>query len=148
MLFRKIGIFSIMNYFYELITIVCNEWLLSFRMHSNLLDYFKLYYRCDQKRNNTPFRRLCPTVRAVCGKWSLCGWLTFRNRASYIQDGHTATLQTPHFIYIFQQIYVLNFLNMLHTLRFFFSSKCRLFHNATFFGSYIIHILHSGCAKI
>jgi hypothetical protein len=30
----------------------------------------------------------------------------------------------------------------------FFSSKCRLFHNATFFGPYIIHILHTGCAKI
>ena len=36
---------------------------------------------------------------------------------------------------------------MLHTLRF-FSSKCRLFHNATFFGSRIIHILHIGCAKV
>ena len=36
---------------------------------------------------------------------------------------------------------------MLHTLRF-SSSKCRLFHNATFFGSCIIHILHTGCAKI
>jgi hypothetical protein len=31
---------------------------------------------------------------------------------------------------------------------FFFSSKCRLFHNATFFGSCIIRILHTGCAKI
>jgi len=30
----------------------------------------------------------------------------------------------------------------------FFSSKCRLFHNVTFFGSCIIHILHTGCAKI
>jgi hypothetical protein len=30
----------------------------------------------------------------------------------------------------------------------FFSSKCRLFHNATFFGLYIIHILHRECAKI
>jgi hypothetical protein len=30
----------------------------------------------------------------------------------------------------------------------FFSSKCRLFHNATFFGSCIIYILHTGCAKI
>jgi hypothetical protein len=30
----------------------------------------------------------------------------------------------------------------------FFSSKFRLFHNATFFGSCIIHILHTGCAKI
>jgi hypothetical protein len=29
----------------------------------------------------------------------------------------------------------------------FFSSKCRLFHNAKFFGSRSIHILHTGCAK-
>jgi len=29
----------------------------------------------------------------------------------------------------------------------FFSSNCCLFHNATFFGSCIIHILHTGCAK-
>jgi hypothetical protein len=36
---------------------------------------------------------------------------------------------------------------MLHILRF-FSSKCRLFHNATFFGSWIIHILRTECAKI
>jgi hypothetical protein len=54
---------------------------------------------------------------------------------------------TPFYIFI-QQISVLNFLNMLHILRFFFSSKCRLFHNATFFGSCIIRILHTGCAKI
>jgi hypothetical protein len=44
-------------------------------------------------------------------------------------------------------MYVLNILNMLHIPRF-FSSKCRLFHNATFFDSCIIHILHTGCAKI
>ena len=36
---------------------------------------------------------------------------------------------------------------MLHTLRI-FSSKFRLFHNATFFGSCIIHILYTECAKI
>jgi len=36
---------------------------------------------------------------------------------------------------------------MLHNLRFFSSSKCRLFHNATLFGSCIIHILNTGCAK-
>jgi hypothetical protein len=29
--------------------------------------------------------------------------LTCRNRTSYIQDGHTATLQTPHFIYFFNK---------------------------------------------
>jgi len=31
---------------------------------------------------------------------------------------------------------------------FFSSSKCRLFHNATLFGSCIIRILPTGCAKI
>ena len=31
---------------------------------------------------------------------------------------------------------------------FFFSSKCSLFHNANLFGSYNIHILYTGCAKI
>jgi hypothetical protein len=37
---------------------------------------------------------------------------------------------------------------MLHTLRFFFSSsKCRLFHNAAFFGSCIIHNLNTGLLK-
>jgi hypothetical protein len=30
----------------------------------------------------------------------------------------------------------------------FFSSKCRFFHNANFFGSCIIHILYTGCDKI
>jgi hypothetical protein len=29
----------------------------------------------------------------------------------------------------------------------FFSSKCRLFHNANFFGSCIIRILHTGVLK-
>ena len=38
---------------------------------------------------------------------------------------------------------------MLHILRFFFlSSRCRLFHNAIFFGHCNIHILNKGCAKI
>jgi len=36
---------------------------------------------------------------------------------------------------------------MLHTLLF-FSPKCRLFHNSTFFGSCVIHILYTECAKI
>ena len=36
---------------------------------------------------------------------------------------------------------------MLYSLRF-FSSECSLFHNANLFGSCIIHILYTGCAKI
>ena len=30
----------------------------------------------------------------------------------------------------------------------FWPSRCRLFHNAIFFGSCNIHILNTGCAKI
>ena len=36
---------------------------------------------------------------------------------------------------------------MLHTLRFFSLQKAVLFHNANFFGSCVIHILYTGCAK-
>ena len=52
----------------------------------------------------------------------------------------------PHFIFI-QQISVLNILNMLYNLHF-FSSKCRLFHNATLFVFCITHILNTECGKI
>jgi hypothetical protein len=36
---------------------------------------------------------------------------------------------------------------MVYTLHF-FSSKCSLFHNSSVFGSCIIHILYTVCAKI
>ena len=73
--------------------------------------------------------------------------LTFKNRASYIQDGRTAILQMLHFIYIFSaNISTEYFKHAAHSP--FFSSNCRLSHNATFFGSCIIHILHAECAKI
>jgi len=36
---------------------------------------------------------------------------------------------------------------MVYTLRF-SSSKCSLFHNSNLFGSFLIHILYTGCAKI
>jgi hypothetical protein len=51
----------------------------------------------------------------------------------------------PRFIFI-QQISILNILNILYNLHF-FSSKCRLFHNATLFGFCITHILNTGCPK-
>jgi len=57
----------------------------------------------------------------------------------------SANLQMLH-LYTF--IYILNILNVLHNLRFFFSSKCRLFHNANLFGYCIIRILPTECAKI
>jgi hypothetical protein len=37
---------------------------------------------------------------------------------------------------------------MVYTLCFLFSLKCSLFHNPNLFGSCIIHILYTECAKI
>jgi hypothetical protein len=59
----------------------------------------------------------------------------------------TANLQTLHFIYLVNK-YTYKIFFTCCTFSVFFSSKCRLFHNATFFGSCIIHILHTGCTKI
>jgi len=40
---------------------------------------------------------------STCGRTDGMTRLTFKNRASYIQDGRTATLQMLQFIYIFFQ---------------------------------------------
>jgi len=37
---------------------------------------------------------------------------------------------------------------MVYNSPFFFSLKCSLFHNSNLFGSSIIHILYTECAKI
>jgi len=63
-------------------------------------------------------------------------------------SGRTAPLTSKRCIlYIIQQIQVLNILNIVYTLCI-SSSKCSLFHNSNLFGSCIIHILYTGCAKI
>ena len=65
--------------------------------------------------------------------------LTFKNRASYIQEGRTSTLQMLHFIYFFSTNISTEYFK--HAARSpFFSSKCHLFYNPTFFGSCISHI--------
>jgi hypothetical protein len=61
----------------------------------------------------------------------------------------TATLRyhpDVAFYIFFQQIITEYFKRAAHSP--FFSSKCLLFHNATFFGSSIIQILHTECAKL
>jgi hypothetical protein len=72
--------------------------------------------------------------------------LTFKNRASYIGRAYRYPPDVAFYIYFLTNISIEYFKQAAHAP--FFSSKCRLFHNATFFGSYIIHILHTGCAKI
>jgi hypothetical protein len=53
-------------------------------------------------------------------------FLTFKNRASYVWDGRTATLQMLHFIYFFStNISTEYFKHAAHSP--FFSSKCNFF---------------------
>ena len=58
----------------------------------------------------------------------------------------TTNLQMLHFIYYSTNKRTEYFKHAAHTV--FFSLKCRLFHNATFFGSCVIHILYTVCAEI
>ena len=59
----------------------------------------------------------------------------------------TANLQMLHLYIYSTNIYTEYFKHAAHS-QFFSSSKFRLFHNANFFGSCIIHILNTECAKI
>ena len=63
--------------------------------------------------------------------------------------GRTAPLTSKRFIlYIYSTNIGTKYLKHALYSPFFFSSKCSLFHNANLFGSCIIHILYTGCAKI
>ena len=76
------------------------------------------------------------------------GVLTFKNRASYTYRTGVPLPSRCCILYIFFSTTISTeyLTHAAHSP--FFSSKCRLFHNTTFFGSGIIHVLHTGCAKI
>jgi hypothetical protein len=106
----------------------------------------------ENKALHSGVQEMKPVVRRTSMFWKetacLTWLLTFRNRGRPIY--RTATLRYhPDFaFYIFfsTNISTAYFEHAAHSP--FFSSKCLLFHNATFFSSCIIHILHTGCAKI
>jgi hypothetical protein len=63
--------------------------------------------------------------------------------------GRTATLTSKRCIlYIYSTNIGTEYFKHALYSPFFFSSKCRLFHNANLFGSCIIHILYTECAEI
>jgi hypothetical protein len=64
----------------------------------------------------------------------------------YIGQAYRYLPNVAFYIYFSTNICTEYFKHAAHSP--FFSSKCRLFHNATFFGFCIIHILYTGCAKI
>ena len=63
--------------------------------------------------------------------------------------GRTAPLTSKRCIlYIYSTIKGTGYFKHALYSPFFFSSKCSLFHNANLFGSCILHILYTECAKI
>jgi len=76
-------------------------------------------------------------------KWVLTLW---RLTTTIVAVPHRKPRIVAFYVFI-QQIYVLIF-QTWYILSVFISSKCSLFHNSNVFGSCIIHILYTGCAKI
>jgi hypothetical protein len=66
---------------------------------------------------------------------------------STIVDYRTANLQSC-ILYIYSTNIGTGYFKHGLYSPFFFSSKCSLFHNSSVFGSCIIHILYTECAKI
>ena len=64
----------------------------------------------------------------------------------YIGRAYRYPPDVAFYIFFSTNISTEYFKHAAHSL--FFSSKCCLFHNATFFGTCIIHILRTECAKI
>jgi len=70
-------------------------------------------------------------------------------KPNYLYRGRTAPLTSKRcIVYIYStNIDTEYFKRGIHSV-FFSSSKCSLFHNSNVFGSCIIHILYTECAKI
>ena len=63
-------------------------------------------------------------------------------------SGRTAPLNSRCCIFVYSTNKSTEYFKHAVHSPFFSSSKCRLFHNATFYGSCIIHISNTECAKI
>ena len=58
-------------------------------------------------------------------------------------------LELEKLVYTFrQQVYLIVFFKTCFTISVLFPTKCLIFHNFIFLGSYNIHVSHKGCAKI
>ena len=99
------------------------------------------------RRKLTVSNFCCQTNNKVHTKFHKNLSLSLSCRTTYIYMSYrTANLQKLHYIYYSTNIRTEYFKHAAHSP--FFSSKCRLFHNATFFGSCVIHILYTECAKV
>jgi hypothetical protein len=135
-------ILQYMNFLAFLVIVLALLTLSKSFLETHYYYYYYYYYPRNALRNKSHMTYV--KSEFICVIYPL---LTFKNRASYIYDGRTATLQMLEYIYFFSaNLSTEYFKHAAHSP--FFSSKCRLIYNATFFGSRIIHILQTKCAKI
>jgi hypothetical protein len=89
-------------------------------------------------------------VRITCSNYPLCGLFTRPEPLRTLSPIYRTGVPLPYkccILYISSKnISTEYFKHAAHSP--FFTSKCHLFYNATFFGSCVIHILHTWCAKI
>ena len=107
-----------------------NTVILTLYLFQNLLKYFvsSLQLTTSVLQHNTLFNHLTPNNPYM-------GRTTPLTSKRFILHIYSTNIDTEYF---------------KHALYspFFFSSKCSLFHNANLFGSCVIHIVYTGCAKI
>ena len=105
--------------------------------HISCLDPNVLAYLVQSKKKK---KRKSVFVRI----WLLTLW-----RLTTHYSGRTAPLTSKRFIlYIYSTNIRTEYFKRCMYSPFFSSSKCSLFHNSSVFGSCIIDILYTGCAKI
>jgi len=93
---------------------------------------------------------------AVTASYRVQRWIKFYVLTTNIfnlltpnDDGRTAPLTSKHCIlYIYSTNIGTEYFKRGIYCPFFSSSKCSLFHNSNVFGSWIIHILYTGCVKL
>ena len=83
-----------------------------------------------------------------CGLCDVTAFLNLQTpNVNYSWSTETLTYKIAFYIFIQANIFTEYFKHGLYS-PFFFLLKCILFHNSNLFGSCIIHILYTECAKI
>ena len=133
----------------------------------NCYHYFRpyrcFYVKCGYEMNgewesNTMYRLTRTFTLRLCWKKIIyflsliyCKFRLHLNRLTPNDPymGRTAPLTSKRCsLYIYSTNISTEYFKHVLYSPFFFSSKCSLFYNANLFGSCIIHILYTGCAKI
>jgi hypothetical protein len=110
--------------------------------HEKLIRYCEWFTNCIQTRTIDILDVIFFADEAY---FNLSGYVTFwRGKTEIMQ--HDENIQCGYLLNKYEYPHWI--FSTCCIISGFYSSKCCLFHNSTLFGSCIIHILNTGCAKI